>query len=182
MGAFVAAVIGGLVALVVVNLANRHQSHVVSEQMRQQAREASKARENQIIAELIVAGHDLLDAVYVSNEALEEVQRRMSASVIVWKLETDNPALIAVIREWPHWMLNWAKLARDHPTSAQRAEANMEVRVKVGKFIRSLEAWPNATEDERLAILEEDLKLPGPGMILLPADPIPWADRSPGGH
>jgi hypothetical protein len=179
VGAFVAAVIGGIVALVVVNLANRHQSQISERQLRQQAAEASRARENKVIAELIVASYDLLDAVYISNEALEAVRRRMSAAVIAWNLEANNPALFAMVREWPHWLLNWAKLARDHPTSAQRAEANGEVRWKTGQFIRSIEAWPNATEDERLAILEGDLKLPGPGMVVLPADPIPRSERSP---
>ena len=175
-GAFVAAVIGGLVALVVVNLANRHQSRISAHQLRQQAADASRSRETRVIADLIVACHDMLAAVLVSDAELEAVRRRVYAFLVTWKLESSDPSLFKVVMGWPHWIMNAGNNARQSPKSEQRVKWHADFRERVGKFATAVEAWPNATADERDAIVEE-LRLSPGGIVMIPADPIPPGQR-----
>ncbi|WP_104174857.1 hypothetical protein [Arthrobacter sp. Y81] len=177
VGAFVAAVIGGVVALVVVNLANRHQSRISAHQLRQQAADVSRSRENQVIADLVVACHDMRAAVLVSDAELEAVRRRMHACLVTGKLESSDPTPFKVIMGWPHWIMNAGNNARQSPKSEQRVKWHSDFLERVGKFARAVEAWPNATPDERTAIVEE-LRLSPGGIVMIPADPIPPGQRA----
>lgn len=99
-GTFLAAIIGGVVALVVVRLSNDHQerlgrqqgelqARLAAEQAEQRKAEATRIRENSLIADLIVATDDMLNALWEGREAIEAVLRRMAATITVWK--SDGP-------------------------------------------------------------------------------------------
>ncbi|RAM37712.1 hypothetical protein [Arthrobacter globiformis] len=186
-GTFFAAIIGGVVALVVVRLSNDYQERLArqqgelqgrlaAEQAEQQKAEAARIRENSLVADLIVATGDMLDALWEGREAVEAVRRRMAATVTVWKFETRNPDLFAVISAWPHYIHNKARYALDSPIQSDRIEAHGELRARVGKFATAMEAWPTADAAKRAEILA-DLKLPPGGVIILPADPLAKVNR-----
>ncbi|BCW68474.1 hypothetical protein NicSoilB4_32370 [Arthrobacter sp. NicSoilB4] len=196
VGAFVAAVIGGVVSLMVVFLANRRQSQIAAQQLQQQSyfaheqlrqqwevtetqhQAASRARENEIIANLVVAAQDMMDAVLEDVEAMETVRRRMSAAIVAWKFESKYAELFRTLTPWPYWIANAGKLARHTGTTTeQRQKAHAELRERVKKLISACEAWPRTTASSERVEIINDLKLSGGGLIPIPADPIPWHER-----
>ena len=97
IGSLFAAVMGGLVALVVVRLTNRNQSRL-----------AAEAREKAAIAELVVTA-DLLFPLRDDVRPANDVQlRRMESATVRWLLELEHPGLLEELTEWP---LHLARLA-----------------------------------------------------------------------
>lgn len=168
IGSFVAAIIGGLVAWMVVKLTHSRQKQLVEAQRR----DAADDRERRIIGELLVAAHDMLDALWEGADALEKVRQRMSATINVWKIDQGPPGLLAVLPGWPHWILNAATLSLESPSQDERIKAHGTFRERVRIFAGALESWPSATETQRAGIISDLTREPG-GLLIYPADPKP---------
>jgi hypothetical protein len=169
IGAFVAAVMGGLVALLVVRLTTNHQERLAREQLEAQRYETSRRAENALIADLIVAAQDMLNAL-PDRDGLELARRRMAAGIVAWKLEASNKDLFTVLPAWPHRLLNAGQMSVDSDIQEERIEFHRKLRERVGIFCKALEAWPAADATRRAEIIES-LRLPESGLVMVKADP-----------
>lgn len=103
IGSFVAAVIGGLVALVVVKLSNAHQSKLAAEQ-----------REKTAITELSASADAMVRQYDSGLIEITSLMVRATAASDKWQMETDYDPLGSEIIRWPQFL---ATLARDCYTS-----------------------------------------------------------------
>lgn len=96
-GAFVAAVVGGLVALFVVRLTNRHQSRL-----------AVEAREKAAIADLLASSNRFITEYSQGYKAIEHLVPPMEAAAVRWRMELDDERLADELSKWPHHLAGLA--------------------------------------------------------------------------
>lgn len=93
IGSFVAAVLGGLVALVVVRLTNS-----------QQRRLAAEARERAAIADLLAATGAMLKKYWDGPDRVQDLLLVAEAASIRWSMETEYKALGSEVLTWPYFI------------------------------------------------------------------------------
>lgn len=93
IGAFVAAVLGGLVALLVVRLTHG-----------QQKRLASEGCEKAAIAELLAATGAMLKKYRDGPEAVQDLLLTAEAAAIRWSMESNHASLGAEVQTWPYYI------------------------------------------------------------------------------
>lgn len=139
IGSLAAAFIGGLVALGVTWLTNRHQSRL-----------AAEAREKAAIADFL-AGADLLLAEYGEGErAIEGFERVMAAASIRWQMELSDPDMAFEVMSWPHHL---GELARRAYAAERAGSRHSPEGVRLDKAVQDMRyaalGWPKATPERR---------------------------------
>lgn len=141
IGAFVAAVIGGLVALGVVRLTNRHQSRLAMEQ-----------REKAAIADLCAEADSLVRRYSGGVSEITTLMTRATAASDRWRMETDHPGLASEIARWPQFVSTLALDAYLSDTGEGPAEEWAEFR-RLAESVATLRGllleWPRAKHAER---------------------------------
>lgn len=89
-GSFVAALIGGLVALLVVRLTNGHQSRL-----------AVEAREKAAISDLVASSNRLLTEYAQGERAVESLIQLMDAAAVRWRMELAHEGMAEEVERWP---------------------------------------------------------------------------------
>lgn len=105
LGSFVAAVVGGLVALFVVRLTNAHQTRLSRE-----------AREKAAMAELEASATQFV-LEYGRKTDTTPVMHQMLAAAARWRIESANTELGDEIVEWPGFLVLLAVKALDEKKS-----------------------------------------------------------------
>lgn len=145
IGAFVAAILGGLVALLVVRSTNG-----------QQKRLASEGRERAAIAELLAATGAMLKKYREGPVAVQDLLLAAEAAAIRWSMESKYTTLGDEIRVWPYYIGQLALDAWDSnqahgKTDAKTFAAMTEAWSVLSTFGR---AWPHLDEKTRLEAVE----------------------------
>lgn len=143
IGSFTAAVIGGLVALLVVRLTNKNQ-----------ARLAAEAREKAAIADFVAAADRLITEYEQGRQAIESLLHAMIAASVRWQLELKDRKMSSLLVDLPHRLANRAmdayttKERHDSPEFDKLLNAVVDVR-----FIAL--GWQDADPKERAAHRDE---------------------------
>lgn len=93
IGSFVAAVVGGLVALAVVKLTNGHQTVL-----------ADRAAERLAMGEMVSTFDAMLLNFREGREEIQPLVDKAVAAATLWELVVRRPSFSAEIREWPYFM------------------------------------------------------------------------------
>ncbi|MBD1593711.1 hypothetical protein HC744_16905 [Arthrobacter sp. S1_S22] len=152
IGAFVAAVVGGLVVLGVVRLTNSHQSDL-----------ASSARERAAAADMAAARSAMTKKFRDGKQAIQDLYLSAEAASLRWQMELTNEDVADELDRWPHPV---AMLALDVIRQGVDAEAENEAFDRLADVTSDIEvfvvAWSKATLHEReqhlLPELYEDRK------------------------
>ncbi|MDN4611927.1 hypothetical protein [Arthrobacter burdickii] len=91
IGSFIAAIVGGLVALLVVRLTNSHQSKI-----------AAVGRERAAAADLLAATNGILKMYDEGKHKVRELVVEAQAAAFRWAMDTTHKGLAEEIRRWPH--------------------------------------------------------------------------------
>ncbi|WP_324644177.1 hypothetical protein [Pseudarthrobacter sp. LT1] len=152
IGAFVAAFVGGLVALGVVRLTNNHQSKL-----------ASSAREREAAAEMAAALSSMTKKYVAGKQTITELYAVAQAASLRWQMELTNDDMEFEIDRWPHHV---GMLAFEVINQKGNPEAEDEAFDRLSDAASAIEVfvvdWAKASDHERdhhlLPELHEDRK------------------------
>jgi len=163
VGSLLAAVIGGLVALMVVLLSNRHQStlaaHALDEQreasaaqLADQRHEASRVRANQAIAHLVAL-------VPRFRSEPEESKRfalvdEMKTEAVLWEMEDFGEPIFGELMLWPELLFTASREFHDGDPEEKLAAMGQLGRL-IRVFTKSLMRGPRSTELERDQLIDD---------------------------
>ncbi|QDW30050.1 hypothetical protein FFF93_009950 [Arthrobacter sp. KBS0702] len=139
IGSFVSAVLGGLVALLVVRLTNG-----------QQKRHAAEARQIAAIADLLAATAAMIKKYREGAAVIQDLLLAAEAASLRWQMEDENKILPGEIGKWPYHM----------GTLALATFTNREVEADRSRYFDLMSAawtelsfcamaWPKATPAQR---------------------------------
>lgn len=138
-GSLAAAIIGGLVALGVVRLTNRHQSRL-----------ASEARERAAIGDLVANAQRLVTEFTGGRLAIEHLLQGMLSATVRWQMETSSRDLMGEIDLWPHHLSTHALNAYEMERHGQDNRAAWDPLVEGVVALRGVAlSWPEAKKSAR---------------------------------
>lgn len=167
VGSFIAAVLGGLVALAVVRLTNRHQSRL-----------AAESREKAAISELVAAASWLLPALDEEQPNRPSILRVLEAAVVRWTLELEHVDMRSELQVWPHHLVMLAtRLDNAEAASADQFQAFIELSDAVQEIRRAALCWHRTDRAGREELVKglrayRQLVFPEPGPVI-PPPPTP---------
>lgn len=150
-GAFVAAVVGGLVALLVVRLTNSHQSHL-----------AHRAREVAALSELLASTAGMARQFTESLERIDELVWTGDAAAARITMEARHSGLESEIFRWPFHIGLMAMEAlvrrKDAPEGSPTEEWSKHVQEAQAELRTFCVLWPKATTEGQRDRLVKNLK------------------------
>ncbi len=145
IGSFVAAVLGGLVAFVVVRLTNG-----------QQRRLAAEGREKAAIADLLAATAAMMKKYRDGPQAIQDLLIDSEAAAVRWILDSNNEALAAEIRTWPYRMTVLAHDAWDAHDDGLDTTELFEQLIDAWQALYEFgTAWPTQNKKQRALALRQ---------------------------
>lgn len=139
VGAFLAALIGGLVALAVVRLTNRSQ-----------ARLAAEAREKAAIADLVAGSDRFLTEYRAGFTSIEPLAHLVEAAGVRWRMELSHEGMKAEIFRWPAILRNRARRAYEASSEGNSNTVEYEALLDAVAELRfAVMDWPSIDDKER---------------------------------
>jgi hypothetical protein len=142
IGACVAAIVSVVVALLVVNRTNAHQTSLAAtareeqrelndkalevqragfrEQLAEQRKESSRLRMMEIRADVVSAAANVTEAGSQSPDAIAQASRLLERAITRWRIESEDKDLIAELMHWPNHI---RFLAGDYHVSLKDSDA-----------------------------------------------------------
>ena len=140
VGSFVAALIGGLVALLVVRLTNR-----------QQRNNAREGREIDAISEFVAATGGMVKK-YRDPDTVQDLLLIAEAAVVKWDINTDLEELGEEVHAWPYLLANLALdvfTASKEEDDAARGRAFDTLSEAQAWLMVFVTAWPKKSRSDR---------------------------------
>ena len=145
MGTLVAAIVGGLVALLVVRLTNKHQSRL-----------AAIAREKAAIAD-VIAGADMLLTEYSWGvKGIDAAANALGAAAARWCMELSDPKMAGEILLWSPYLGRLAFGAHEAEQAIITHTTEFDALLKSVNVLRfSVLGWPSADKEEQKRLVQQ---------------------------
>lgn len=147
IGSFVAAILGGLVALIVVRLTNRHQSRI-----------AATGREHAAAADMTASCSAIVKLYDQGPHAIRDFVLQVEAAAFRWAMEGTHSGLAKEIHFWPNHVgfrgLELAQ-AREHSDETEANKAFDRLASSVAMLETVVLQWPTADRRARDGLVEQ---------------------------